>query len=167
MFNVGDVVIYGTTGICKLEGITENEFGGEKIEYYVLSPLSRKDDTVFVPKNNEKILSRMRHVLTKEKARELLDNLPEEPMEWITNDRERQRAYKDILLYGSSADVLMMTRSLYLHQLEQYEKGKKLHASDERFLKDAEKMVFDELAYVFGISTQEVLPMITHLKSPH
>ena len=57
-----------------------------------------------------------------------------------------------------------MTRNLYLHQIDLLEQGKKLHAADERFLKDAEKMLFEELAYVFGITVSEVLPMIIEKK---
>ena len=44
------------------------------------------------------------------------------------------------------------------------EKKKKLHAADERFLKEAEKMLFEELAYVFGITVEEVLPLIIKRK---
>ena len=164
MYKIGSIVVYGTEGLCKICDITERTFGKETSEYYVLSPLANEAETVFVPKNNEKVLKRMRPILSKERASELLEAAPSEYGEWVENDRERQQIYKQILLCGSSEELLMMTRALYLHQIELLERGKKLHAADERFLKDAEKMLFEELAYVFGITVSEVLPLIIKKK---
>ena len=164
MYKIGSIVVYGTEGLCKICDITERTFGKETSEYYVLSPLSNEAETVFVPKNNEKVLKRMRSILSKQRASELLEAAPSEYVEWVENDRERQQMYKQILLCGSSEDLLMMTRALYLHQIELLERGKKLHAADERFLKDAEKMLFEELAYVFGITVSEVLPLMIKKK---
>lgn len=164
MYNIGDIVVYGTEGLCKIHDVTERKFGKDTVEYYVLSPLSNEAETVYVPKNNEKVMSKMRHILSPESASKLLEEVPSEPLDWVDNDRDRQQVYKDILLCGSSEDILRMTRTLYLHQVKLLEKGKKLHAADERFLRDAEKMLFDELAYVFGITTAEVLPLIIRKK---
>ena len=164
MYEIDTIVVYGTEGICRICDITERTFGNETTEYYVLRPLANESETVFVPKRNDKILKRMRPVLSKERAEELLDAPPTEYKEWVGNDRERQQMYKQILLCGSGEDLLMMTRALYLHRIDLLEHGKKLHAADERFLKDAEKMLFDELAYVFHISTAEVLPLIISKK---
>ena len=164
MYKIGSIVVYGTEGLCKICDITERTFGKETSEYYVLSPLANEAETVFVPKNNEKVLKRMRPILSKERASQLLEAAPSEYGEWVENDRERQQIYKQILLCGSSEELLMMTRALYLHQIELLERGKKLHAADERFLKDAEKMLFEELAYVYNITVAEVLPLITRKK---
>ncbi len=164
MYKIGDIVVYGTEGLCEICDITEKTFGKENIEYYVLRPKNKIEETVYVPKNNEKILTRMRHILTRDEANALLEATMEDSQEWVVCDRDRMKLYKDILLYGSSKDILQMTRTLYLHQLEQLEVGKKLHAADERFLRDAEKMLFEELAYVFNISIEEVLPMIIEKK---
>lgn len=160
MYKIGDVVVYGTEGICKITGITEMKFGGEKSEYYILSPIEKEENTVYVPKNNDKVLKRMRKILTKDEANALLDSLPAPLMDWIPNDRERVAAYKEILLCGKPEDVFTMVHSLYQRQIEQTAIGKKLHASDERFLRDAERMLFNEIGYALEIRPQEVLSLI-------
>lgn len=160
MYNIDDVVIYGTEGICKITGITEMKFGGEKSEYYILTPVEKEENTVYVPKNNDRVLKRMRRILTRQEAESLLDSLPVPPMEWIPNDRERQSAYKNILLCGKPEEVFTMVATLYQKQIEQASIGKKLHASDERFLRDAERMLFNEIGYVLGIRPQDVLSII-------
>lgn len=167
MYKIGHIVVYGTEGICEICDITEKTFGSETIEYYVLNPVNKEGETVYVPKNNEKVMARMRHILTKKEADDLLEMEPQQPIEWEPVDRERQKIYKDILLCGSSKDVLDMTRNLYMYQINQQEKGKKLHSIDERFMKEAEKMLFEELAYVYKIPVAEVLPMIISKKGTH
>ena len=164
MYKVGDIVVYGTEGLCEICDITEKTFGKETIEYFVLRTLNKGGEMVYVPKNNQKVLERMRHVLTLEEAETILTETPAEPAEWVQSDRERQKIYKQILLCGSIRDVINMTRTLYIHQIEQEEKGKKLHAADERFMRDAEKMLFEELAFVYKIPVAEVLPMIISKK---
>ncbi len=160
MYKIDDVVVYGTEGICRITGITEMKFGGEKSEYYILAPVEKEENTVYVPKNNEKVLKRMRKILTADEANKLIDSLPMEPMTWIANDRERQMAYKDIILCGKPEEVFRMVSTLYLKQKDQLAIGKKLHASDERFLRDAEKMLFNEIGYALKIKPQEVLSII-------
>ena len=117
MYKIGSIVVYGTEGLCKICDITERTFGKETMEYYVLSPVENEAETIFVPKNNEKILKRMRPILSRKRATELLEAPPSELGEWVENDRERQQMYKQVLLCGSSEDLLRMTRALYLHQI--------------------------------------------------
>ena len=114
MYKIGDVVVYGTEGLCEICDITEKTFGRETIEYFVLTPVGKAEETVYVPKNNEKVLARMRHVLTMAEADALLEEGPDQEKEWEPVDRERQKLYKEILLCGSSRDVLAMTRMVYL-----------------------------------------------------
>ena len=164
MYKVDDVVIYGTEGICKIQGLTEKQFGKDTIKYYILSPMDKREETVYVPMKNEKALSKMRHVLSKEAAEDLISKEPQKRYNWIDNDRERQKTYRDILLFGSSEDVLVMARALFFHREKQERNGKKLHAADERFLKDAEKILFEEFAYIFNITHEEVFRLIYSLK---
>ena len=160
MYKINDVVVYGTEGICTITDIAEMKFGGERSEYYILSPVTKAENTVYVPKNNEKVLNRMRRIISRDEAERLLDSMPVTPMEWIVNDRERQAAYKEILLCGKPEDVLGMVSSLYTRQAEQLAVGKKLHASDERFMRDAERMLFKEIGYALGITSSDVLSIV-------
>ena len=38
--------------------------------------------------------------------------------------------------------------------------GRKVHVCDERFLKEAEKILYDEFAHVLDIEPEQVLPYI-------
>ena len=64
MFQVNDMVLYGTNGVCRVVDIDERDCGGRMVEYYILKPIYASNSTVFVPVNNEKLTSKMRYVLT-------------------------------------------------------------------------------------------------------
>ena len=161
MYKIGDIVIYGTEGLCKIVDITEKKFGKEVIEYYVLEPVDSAASTTYVPLKNEKSLSKMRHILKEEEILEIIKELPSDEIQWIASDRERRQVFRDIILFGDSKDIIKLARTIHLHQKELSSKGRKLHIADERFLKDAERMIFDEIAYVMHIDKGEVIDFIT------
>ena len=52
---------------------------------------------------------------------------------------------------------MKMIRTLYLYQQELKKDGKKIHAADDKFFKDAEKVLF---AYVLDIEQEDVVSFI-------
>ena len=58
--------------------------------------------------------------------------------------------------------MLRLIRTLKLHEKQQLKRGKRLHMADERFLKEAEKMVLGEFAYVLNESTDDILNRIVN-----
>ncbi|MGN0625751.1 MAG: hypothetical protein ACI4I8_05750, partial [Oscillospiraceae bacterium] len=68
--------------------------------------------------------------------------------------------YQQILSGGDRTELIKMIKALYFHQKEQQKNGKRLHIPDERFLKDAENMLYEEFAYVLKIRKEQVLPFI-------
>ena len=131
------------------------------MEYYILKPFYTNNSTVFVPVNNEKLTSKMRHVLTKEEIDQMIAEIPGNPSEWITDERERKERFKDIAGRADTFEMIQLIEALLEHQREVMERGKKLHIADERMLREAEKMICDEFAYVLGISQEEVPAYIT------
>ena len=160
-YKSGDVVIYGAEGVCRVVDITEKKFGNELIQYYVLEKIGKKESLTYVPANNERSLSKMRHVLSKEEFTDLFKDEAQN-LQWIDKDRDRQRAFKDIILFGNTKDLVCLIKTLYARQLQQQKAGKKLHISDERLFKDAEKIIKEEIAYVFDIHKDDVHDFIVN-----
>ena len=86
--------------------------------------------------------------------------MPDEQAHWIENDEERKTAYRETLSTGDRPGLIRMIKSLYLRQKEMKGNGKHLRAADERFFKEAERMLYDEFALVLGMEPEEVLPFI-------
>ena len=161
MFQVNDMVLYGTNGVCKLVDIDVRDCGGRMVEYYILKPIYASNSTVFVPVNNEKLTSKMRYVLTKEEIDEKIRLIPESSPGWIDDERTRKERFKDIVSRADTFELIQLIKTLLEHQEAVMARGKKLHVADERMLQEADKMICDEFSYVLGISKEEVPSYIT------
>ncbi len=161
MFNINDTVIYGTEGICTVTDIAERTFGGSTEVYYILKPLYKNGSTVMLPKSNAALVSRLRRILTPEEAEKLIANIPDEiGAEWIENEKERKENYRSVIMNGDRAELVRHIKRLYERIEEQKLLGKKLHACDERFLEDAQRILHDEFSVVLGIPRDEILQHI-------
>lgn len=159
MFCVGQTVLYGSNGVCMVDDVTEKRIGKIKMQYYVLKPLCTNTSTLFVPTANQQLVSKMRCILTKEEAEAILQDLP--PCgDWNNNKLERSEQFRTIIAEGSCVELIRLIRLIRTHEQEQLARGKRLHITDERFLKEAEKMICEEFALVLQISRDEVLKRI-------
>lgn len=163
MFRVNDLVLYGSDGICRITEITKRLFREKTVEYYVLKPVYNKNATLFVPTENEQLTAKMRPALTKEEIRTIIQDMPESEIVWIEDEAERKLRYREILSSGNSHELVKLIKTLYIRQQQQKAIGKKLHMADERFFREAEKLLYNEFAVVLDIPQEEVLPYIRQL----
>lgn len=161
MFKISDVVTYAASGVCRIAGETENKVKGEVRRYLVLNPVYDKGSTIYVPMANQELLGRIKHILSKDDIDSLILSMPDINTSWIENDAQRSEYFNKIVKSGNREELLKMVRMLYLHRKDQIEHGRKFHSSDERYLKEAEHVLFDEFAVVLGIKPEEVVDFIT------
>ena len=77
MFQIGEVVSYGATGICTIEDIRMEALsrsGVKKQEYYILRPIAAPTCITYVPTGNEALAAKIRRVLNKEQIDEMTDD---------------------------------------------------------------------------------------------
>lgn len=161
MYQVKDAVLYGMQGVCAIEAVEEKEFFGEKRMYYVLRQVHQNASTIYIPVDNENSVSKMRKVLSEDEIKQLILGMPEKKTKWIANDAVRKEKFKEILQKGKREELIALIKSVYLHKQKLLEEGKKkLHVADENAMKDAERMLYDEFAYVLKLERNEVLPFI-------
>ena len=86
-FGVGDTVLYGTQGVCRIERTEKQRVRGNDIEYYVLCPVYNENSTVFVPMQNDALVSKMRSILSAEDIYEMIRSMPEEDTIWIDDEK--------------------------------------------------------------------------------
>ena len=75
MFQIGDLVVYGTTGVCRVEEITRPNLTGadRNRQYYLLKPL-QQDGVIYTPVDNQKVP--IRPVISAQEAEALIDLIP-------------------------------------------------------------------------------------------
>lgn len=160
MYSINEYIVYGKVGVSKIIDIRKECFEGlEEQTYYVLKPVYSEKSIIYAPVNRN--LNKFRKVLTVEEVHEIIEALPKEKTIWIDNDQSRRERYSKILKEGNHIELVRLLKTLYTRSKELTSKGKKLHVSDERILKEAERILFEEFAFVLNIEPEEVLPFIT------
>lgn len=88
MFEVGDVIIYGRNGVCKVKKIDvlDNPNVDRKKLYYTLQPCYVKGNTIFTPVDNTKVI--MRPVLTKKEVMQMIEEIQDIETLWIDDEKE-------------------------------------------------------------------------------
>lgn len=160
MYSIGETIIYTTYGICRVEDIVQKEFNKELHDYYILRPLHDPKACLQVQVNNPVTQEKLRAILNKNEVFDLIKQIPQILPYWIENENERKRHFSGILRSGTRVEIIGIIRSIYEHHQKLKERGKKLHACDEQYYKDAEKIIFDEFAYVLDINHLEVKEFI-------
>ena len=161
MFQKGQYIIYGSSGVCEVEDIgTMNMSGIPKGRlYYTLLPVYSNGSKIYTPVDNDKIV--MRSVLSKEEAMERIEQIPEiEPL-WVTDEKKRDESYKEAMKSCSFENLIKIIKTLYLRKQSRMAGGKKLATVDERYLKMAEDSLYGELAISLNMKKEEMEQFIT------
>ncbi|MGI5856767.1 MAG: CarD family transcriptional regulator [Candidatus Merdivicinus sp.] len=153
-------VLYGTHGVCRITGTTSRKFGDREALYYVLEPVYGGSSTIFVPVDNPTLAAKMRRVLSAEEIYRIIRAMPDEELIQVDDSAQRRETYNGILRSGDRMKLVQLIKTLYCRQQERREQRKKPCAEDERFMKEAEKMLYEEFAYVLNIRQDQVLPFI-------
>lgn len=156
MFQVGDYIVYGSNGICRVEEITHPDIAGSTPDklYYVLVPEKTRDSRLFCPTDNNRVV--LRSVITAEEAKALLEEVKEiEPLK-IKSERQRDDTYKKAMKSCDLRQCVQMIKALLIRKEEREANGKKVTVTDERYMKLAEDGLYSELALAMGIDREEI-----------
>ena len=161
MFSPNDVVMYGTTGICRVADIRPENFYGEEKLYYVMIPFTDKNARVFCPVDGSG--TPIRRLLSKDEIYDLIREMPDLRMEWIENKQLRREKYNGILRSGDQRELAKLIRALYRKRDERFRDGKKFFQYEERVMHDAERILYGEFAHVLNLAPNEVAPFISSM----
>ncbi len=159
-YKVGDIVLYGLQGVCEIVDITEQNFDGVPTQYYILKPNHDSKSTMYVPVCTEETAPKLRYILSVAEVYELIRTVAEQETMWIENEAERRERYKAVIAGGNRRELISLIKTLHFHKQERKALGKKIHVADERFMKDAEKILYEEFAHVLNIKPEQVLSFI-------
>lgn len=157
MFSAGEIVCYGRTGVCRVERVEERAQPpkGEKRLCYVLKPLFQ-DCMITTPVEGGKIS--IRPVMTRQQADSLIDTIPSRDDEafFSRNLTVLKDHYRQIVDQQDSSELMGLTISLFRKRDEAKKSGRKFGVVDERFMKEAEQLLFGELSVALDIPYDEV-----------
>lgn len=160
MPKIGDTVVYGTSGVCRITDRRYETFGGVSREYFILSPVGSGKCTIFLPLDNPALLAALHPLLSPAEWRGLAATLP--PLsggEWPCDSRQRNKRCKELLASGDRDTLIRLVKTVYGEK--EYVPGVSARLPcDEVSARRAADMLYEELSLVFKISREQVVPFL-------
>ena len=156
MYRVGDLIIYGNYGVCRVETIGKPDIMGidKNKLYYTLSSLYH-NERIYTPIDTNIF---MRPVITSAEAQQLISRIPL-ICEGVYNDsslRLVEEYYKELLQSHDCYDLIKLIKTVNTKKKSAIEQGKKPGQIDERYIRIAEDLLDGELAVALGIPKESV-----------
>ena len=155
MYQVGDQVLYGIHGVCRITDQENRVLDGKKVTYLVLEPVGQDGSRYLVPTHNETAMAKLSRVLTSNELESLMVSEEIRGDAWIRDENQRKNRYRELITSGDRSGLLQMIRILYDYRKSQLGSGKRMHLADENFMKDAEKLLSSEISVILDIPQDE------------
>ncbi|MCI2046282.1 MAG: CarD family transcriptional regulator [Faecalibacterium sp.] len=162
MYSVNDLIIYGSSGVCRVEAIGVPEdipSAAPERSYYTLRPLF-DNGTIRVP-TDAKVF--MRPVMTRSEADAIIAGIPEMPADnsCISNSPQLlSEHYKSYFTSHRCEDLLTLIKSVYAKNARAGTHGKSIGRTDQHYFQRAKDLVEQELSIALEMPLEEVGPYI-------
>lgn len=156
MFEIGELIMCGGHGVCRVTAITENPIDRRDKEKknYILEPVFEKGSTIYTAVDNDKII--MRKIMNEKDAKKLIGNIPDIETVWIKEEKTREQMYKEAIRTYDCNSLVQIIKTLYMRKQDRVQQGKKVLSSDEHYMKKAEELLYSEMAVALSIPKESV-----------
>lgn len=160
MFQPGDLIIYGSNGVCRVDAVGTPAVKGvdESRLYYTLCPLY-STERIYTPVDTNVV---MRPTISRREAEELIAQIPQIKENVCDNRNPNLLSthYRTSIESNSCGDLIQLIKSVYLKARTAEQNGKKPGQVDKRYMKRAEELLYGELAVALDIPRDDVLDYI-------
>ena len=149
-FQKGDCVLYGARAVCRVSDIGPLSFGDKSRLYYTLRPVfENHGETIYAPLESR---ISIRPVISKNEAESCISSAARVEGKMAAMPDEQQSA-----LQSQDCMVLLAhVKALKCREATLTANKRHLRESDRRFLEQAEKLLYGELAAVLETSLDDV-----------
>ena len=156
MYKVGQYVVYCGEGVFKVDNIGTLDLSGvsgDDTYYTLLSPF-RAGSKVYALVGNEE--GKLRDVITKKEAKEVLDNIALFDDIDVPNEKQKDEIYKKLIHKNDFRDLAKIVKTMYVKKVSKIAAGKKMTSGDDRYYRMAEERLIGELAIVLDLDRGEI-----------
>lgn len=157
MYKTGDLIVYGSTGVCEVQKIVSRAFPGTDEEklYYVLYPRYRQG-TIYAPVDCTKVYTRP--VMTAHEVNVLIDRIPSVKIETrhFQSNQQRSDYYHGLLQSHDSMDLIELVMSAYDKRRRMHESNHSFGEIDSACMEKAESIINGEFSIALNIAFEEV-----------
>ena len=160
MYQIGEFVVYGNNGVCRVEKIGPIIMSGvdKERQYYTLAPVYTNGSTVFTPVDNAK--TKLRPLISRTQVEELLSDVENIPTLQVADEKKREEVYKTAYKTFDCCEWVKLIKTSYLRKQERLQAGRHATAKDEKYLHLAEDSLYGELAISLEMDKEDVAEYI-------
>lgn len=166
MYQIGDVVVCGSNGVCTVLEIGPLAIMGKASrhrKFYTLRPYFDEKGRVYLPVDCDE--SSIRPALTKAEVEQIISEIDGLDEIIITNEKLRETEYKNAVNSCDPRLLIQIIKTMNTRRQSRIESGKKSTAIDERYFRIAEQRLFDEMSLALDISRDDVKNIVwDHIK---
>lgn len=149
MFNKGDLLQYGNSGVCRIEDIVSDVPGFDKnMTYYLMVPLSNENSKIYLPTDSDS--ARMRPVMSGKEMTKVLEQLDDLKECVIPNEKQCEAVYREAMISLDCARWLELLKTLCMRKQARALQGKKVTSTDERYFKNVSGRLTEEMTVALG-----------------
>ena len=137
MYQAGDYIVYGTSGVCRVDEVKPSPFEDEADrQYYTLTPVTGTE-TIYIPVDSPVF---MRPVISREQAETLVRDIPNIEVDHFTSHSMRLSSehYQEVLQSHDCEDLVQLIKTVYAKSRRS---GRRLSQVDQRYRKRAEELL--------------------------
>lgn len=152
MYQAGEFIVYGVSGVCRVDGVGRPAFAEDDDRlYYKLTPVAGTE-TIYIPTDSSVFT---RPVISRAQAEMLIESIPSIEEDDFTSRSSRLSSehYQEVLQSHDCRELVQLIKTV---RAKSRRNGRRISQIDQRYRKRAEELLHSELAVALGIPMSEV-----------
>ena len=156
MFQIGECIVYGTSGICRVMDICASPYDKtDERQYYLLVPLHNPmSSTIYTPVCNDRVP--MRRLMTPEEIEALIGRIPEIELLTVPTEKQRREIYRASIGTLEPAGYVRVIKTVRRRRAELAAARKHFPVTDLEYGRLATHLLYSECAHVLGLAEENM-----------
>ena len=154
MFEIGEYIVYGVNGICRVADIGPSPYDPTDARtFYLLIPVNNPmSSSIYTPVDNVRVP--MRRLMTREEIDALMNAVPEIALLEIPVEKQRREIYRTTIHALSPEGYVRVIKTVARRRRELAAAHKHFPVTDLEYGRLAHHMLCSECAHVLGLSEE-------------
>jgi len=151
MFEIGEYIVYGTSGICRVEEICSSPYDKTDTRtFYLLIPVRNPmASTIYTPVDNDRVP--MRRLMTVTEIDALIAAMPEIKLLEVPVEKQRREIYRSTIGALRPEGYVSVIKTVQRRREELTAARKHFPVSDMEYGRLAKHLLYSECAHVLGM----------------
>ena len=156
MFQVGEYIVYGINGICRVEDVCPSPYDKtDPRTYYLLVPVNNPmSSTIYTPVDNERVP--MRRLMTAAEIEALIADMPAIELLTVPIEKQRREIYRTTIGTLAPEGYVQVIKTVHRRREELTAAHKHFPVTDLEYGRLAKHLLYSECAHVLGLAEESI-----------